>query len=264
MGGSFEKIFVDNNPIPRLWKEGSKYVKGLFEGSEEETNPYGQLNPEQIEINKQLGSNLKSLLTTGAPGYTGEFTADMTPEEQALYDQTGRLNALAEEGFGNLLKGEFPEEYYQSAIYRPMMKEWTENIQPLLEEQYAGGGSYWGTPRADAVRGGLRDVTDTLAAKRAELGLKAKEWPITAAPAYASYAQGVGNVLATPRLIKQFGLESKYADWLRASPNNATYINAALAFLGQSTGTYKPAEKSMFEQLLPELVKVAATAAGKA
>ncbi len=203
---------------------GGAGLAGIFgkKGKSAEYNPYGGLNPEQIAVNKQLGSYFGNV--NAAPSlYGGQYTADFTPEEQAILDRNARLSSLGETGLSTMLSGEFPEEYWKSSIYNPMLKSFKEDIQPQIEEQYAGQWS--GTPRADAVTKGYRDLMDTLTAKRAELGWQARNAVPEAVSAMGSMGT-TGMALANiPREIKQYGLDKQYAEWTRGQTEKQNYVN---------------------------------------
>lgn len=231
----------------------SEVVGKFFKGSKPrvEIDPYGQWNPEQRAVGKQLGSNLRSYLTSGAPMYTGDFVAPLSADEQALVSNQARMNAITQPAFEELMSGKFPEEYFKSNIYDPMLKRYKEDIQPLVEEQYAGPGGYWGSARAEAVRKGYRDLTDTLTGERARLAEEARRLPLEAAPAYADYVQTAAGTLAIPTAVKQLGLDKEYAEWVRTRPENAEYLNAALNFLtlGSQRADYFPGSPSGLQQL---------------
>jgi hypothetical protein len=224
------------------------YLSGKKKGSYD-INPYGNLNPEQIATNKSLGTYFGGI-NNDMPSYGGQYTADLTPEEQNVLDQNARLSSLAEGGLSTMLSGEFPEDYYQNSIYKPMMKQYKEDVQPGIEEAYAGQWS--GTPRANAVAKGYRDLTDTLAAKRADLAWQARNAVPEAVSAMNSMGTSSALIQAIPREIKQYGLDKQYSEWTRGQEAKQQYVNQALQFLGISTGTatYNPPEPSFWGSML--------------
>lgn len=210
------------------------YMANQTEGGDFQPNPYGQLNPEQVNLTQQMGPQMQALMSQGSPQYTGDYTAQLSPGEQWNIDRQRQLAAMGYEGLEPLLQGEFPEDYYQQSVYKPMLKSYTEDIAPLVEEQYAGGsGGYWGSARAGAVGKGYRDLTDTLTAKRSELAQAARMGVPNAINALNALSQQTATTQGIPRAIKQYGLEQKYAEWKRTRPEN--YISQALTFLGLRT-----------------------------
>ena len=213
-------------------------------------NDYGTLNPEQKALTQQLGPQLKSL-TANPSFYSGNYTADMTPGEQDVLTQNSRLSALGEKGLSSALLGEFPEDYYQNSVYKPLLKQYKEDIQPSIEESYAGpnGSGYYGSARANAVSKGYRDVYDTLANKRAELAWNAQNNIPNAINAANSLSTTSAAIQAAPRLIKQYGLDKQYEEWTRGKAEQKAYIDQALDFLNISTvtDTYTPVKKSGFQ-----------------
>ena len=204
--------------------------------SEESYDPYWAYTPEQKAIHQSLGPYLNSKMNGGLNLYGGDYTADLTQGEKDVIAQNARLSALGEQGLGSLLKGEFPEQYYRDTIYQPALKQFKEDIQPLLEEQYAGTGGYWGSARAGAVGKGARDLGDTLAAKRAELAWNVQQNVPNAINAANSLATTGAAIQQTPRLIQQYGLDQQYNEWVRANQESQKYIDQALGFMGLSSG----------------------------
>jgi hypothetical protein len=165
--------------------------------------------------------------------YGGQYAAPMTDLEGQNVARAGALSGQMSDYGNMIMKGEFPEDYYQSAIYRPMMKQYQEDVQPLIEEQYAGpGGSYWGGARAGAVGKGYRDLGDSLAAQRAALGYKAKyEAPMEYMDKAPGAYESLGRTISLPRQIEQYGLDQQYTEWVRGREEMAQYMDAALSFL---------------------------------
>jgi len=200
---------------------------------------YGTWNPMQRQLGQTTFDYLNNIVKTGSPLYGGDYTSPLTAGEQEAIDRNARISRLAEEGLSFGLKGEFPEEYYQSNVYKPAMKQWTEDVLPGLEEQYAGSGGYWGSARANAVAKGLRDLYDKLVGSRADLAWQARN----AVPSFVNAANALSQTEAQmqqiPRLIKQYGLDQKYNEWVRQQGANQQAINQALGFLDISTVTEK-------------------------
>lgn len=241
---------------------GGAILGGLFGGGGEEERwlPYGSFNPEQIALTQQLGPMLQSLLGN-APSYQGQLSTDMRPEFMDIISQSGRLNALAQPGYERLLSGEFPEEEFQAGFATPTRKSFAEDIQPLIEEQYAGSGGYWGSARAGAVLDEYRkQVSDPIAEQRGKLGIEAMQWPGRYGGLIQQAQATAASIQDMPRVIQQYGLDRQYNEWVRTQQANIQYINAALSFLGLSSVAYMPREPSLFEQMLPGMAQGATTA----
>lgn len=225
----------------------------LFKGkaSSVERDEYGTWNPMQRQLGQNTFDYLSRIISSGAPTYGGDYTAPLTAGEQEMIARNARLSALAERGLEPLLRGEFPEEYYQKSIYRPLLKQYQEDIQPEIEEQYAGTGGYWGSARAGAVGRGYRDLYDTLAAKRAELGYQAMRDVPNAIQAASQLTATEAATQQIPRLIKQYGLDKQYEEWVRSQNFSQQAIDQALNFLNISTVTerYNPGQPSIFQQV---------------
>jgi hypothetical protein len=219
-----------------------------------ERDPYGTLNPEQKALVQKMGPYLLGRIGNVENNmYTGDYTSPLTQNEQEMISRNARLSALGEQGLQPLLRGEFPEEYYQSAIYRPMLKRFQEDIQPVLEEQYAGpsGGGYWGSARAGAVGKGYRDLIDTATAERGKLAWNVQQNVPLAIGAANALSKTEAEIQQIPRLIEQYGLDQKYKEWVRANEADQQYINDALNFLNISTVTekYKKGQKGLIGDL---------------
>jgi len=212
--------------------------KWLNSGDDVEYDPYWAYTPEQKAMHQKLGPYLTNKLGSGLNLYTGDYTSPLTQSEWDVINQNARLSALGEQGLTPLLKGEFPEQYYRDTIYQPLLKQYQEDTQPALEEQYAGpsGGGYWGSARAGAVGNGYRDLGDTLAAKRAELAWQVQQNVPNAVNAANALSTTGAAIQQTPRLIKQYGLDQQYNEWVRASVESQKYIDQAINFMGLSSG----------------------------
>lgn len=222
---------------------------GFFSGKKASvvTDPYGQWNPMQRQLGQSVFSYLNENIGKPQQMYGGPWTADITPEEQSAIDRNARMSALGERGLQPLLAGEWTpeaEDYWQNTIYKPMMKQFSEDILPQIEEGYAGTGGYWGSARAGAVGKGWRDIADTLAAKRGEMGWNLMQSPLQAVPVANQLSQTEAQIQALPRLIKQYGLEQQYEEWKRTRPESQKFLDEALTFLQipTMTQTETPAE----------------------
>jgi hypothetical protein len=237
---------------------------------------------------------------TAYPGYetapffeAGEMlTAPMSSyEEQALKmlsDLAGKLGGMTspwETAMGeqvstaltSLLSGEFPEEYFRTAIEAPAQKRLEEVTLPGVREAYVGPGTFWGGERAEAERRAGTDVDMMLAAVRGDLGYQARQMALdTLAPAMEylglpaeqalQQMAGVGTFMgagALPRLIEQHGLDIAYQEFIRTRPENQPYAQMLLSLLGiPMMGSYAPEQPesplaplaNIFGSLIPLLM----------
>lgn len=228
---------------------GSDWLMGKKGGYE--VDPYGTLNPEQKSLLQALGPQLQSKIANGEDLYSGDFTAPLTQGESDIISRNSRLSALSDQRLADLISGQFDEQAFQDAVYKPLLKQYQEDILPQMQEQYAGSGGYWGSARADAVRGQYQDMQDTLAAERAKQLMANKQLSLQALTAAPGVASGNMAIQAVPRQISQYGLDQKYNDYVRTSNQNQQYVNQAMQFLNLSTktSTYTPGKQGMIGTL---------------
>ena len=118
--------------------------------------------------------------TGGVPKYPGMMYVPKTPEEIAYFmnspDYANAISSMSELGGlrANMAKPAFDitpettEQFYQSAIRDPAMKEWQETVEPTIRESFAGPG-YWGSARATAQVEGAEDLASQLSQQRGQL-----------------------------------------------------------------------------------------------
>ena len=237
--------------------------------------------------------------TTEYPGYgttpyfeAGEMlTAPMSTYEtealQMLSDLAGQLGGMVspwETAMGeqvstaltSLLSGEFPEEYFRTAIEAPAQKRLEEVTLPGVREAYVGPGTFWGGERAEAERRAGTDVDMMLAAVRGDLGYRARQQALeTLGPAMEYMGLPADQLLkqvagvtpymgaaALPRLIEQHGLDIAYQEFIRTRPENQPYAQMLLSLLNiPMLASYAPEAPesplapiaSMFGSLVPLL-----------
>lgn len=208
-------------------KQGS-YVK----------DPYGAWNAEQIGVNRNLSGVIDQNLSSGPNLYTGDFTADMSPEEQAAIGNQARLASMTGDWANYYQPGQVNQQVADNQLAR-YKKLFEEEISPLVNEAYAGNGSgYWGGARAGANVKALRDtVTDPYSNWYSDELSKSYDRALNYGGQASSINQANISAQAVPRLIKQYGLDQKYADWTRGETAKKSYVDAALNFLNLSSGT---------------------------
>lgn len=198
------------------------------------------------------------------------LTAPMSDEEkQALanasslvemimdmpYFQDTEMGQAAQAAIMEALSGQFPEEYYQNAIYNPTLKQYQEDVLPSIQEAFAGPGTYWGSERANAERKAGENLQDYLTQRRAELAQWAKtrqDTGVGTSMAYQSLVNqeplgrlGANETLmamgAIPRSIEQHALDIAYQEFLRTRPSSNPYISQAMGMLNIPTiAAYSP------------------------
>lgn len=212
---------------------------------EDEINPYGTLNPEQIAVTKTLGSRLNSL-TESPSYYGGKLTEDITPEEQAVVDRYSKLY----EGFtptlsklGNYDDAAFNEQF-RTEMVEPSYDIFTRYSQPLIEEALPT----LSTERGKQVTAGLSDLSNSLLQQRYAGREAAKNRSLTAMGEARSMGDAAYSMASIPRVIKQAGLDRAYDAYVKGNSEYQNYITDALNFLGISTGTIK--EDNTLETML--------------
>ena len=215
---------------------------GIFDtgDGEDETvyDPYWAYTPEQKAMHQKLGPYLTGKLGAAADLYKGDYTAPMTQAEQDVLTQNARMSALGEQGLTNLLKGEFPEQYYRDTIYQPQLKSWQEDILPQINESYAGpsGAGFFGSARGGATAKSGRDLMDNLNAQRGNLAWNVQQNVPNAITAANALSTTSAAIQSTPRLIQQYGLDREYAEWVRGGQEQQKYVDQAIQFMGLSSG----------------------------
>ena len=206
---------------------------GGTKGKKAQSDPYGQLNPEQRAVNTQLGSDLKD--TTFGTQYGGQLTAGMDPTESAFYNPTraglmsGTLDSMLQSANDPTA---FNNQFNQGMV-NPTMQNWQQNIAPGIDEAY----SNFSTARGAARQRSLSDVNNSLTMQRYQGQEDAKNRALNAMGQY----QNVGNYAAAPRIFQQQGLDRAYNEFTRGNEQRGKNIDAGLKFLGIGTGTYTPA-----------------------
>ena len=211
---------------------------GYLSGKKEKTNPYGQLNPEQIQTNKLLGSRLNSLLGQGPQYYGGQLTEPITQEELAAISSYNRSSLLSGNTLDRLINVDESQfnENFQREMVDPTMDNFTRNVAPLIDESLPT----FSTERGYARQRALGDINNNLSQTRFMAREAMKDRSLTAIRDLLSKGQIDLAMNAVPREIRQAGLDKQYLDWIGANDKYGKDINSALNFLGIGTGTYSP------------------------
>ena len=156
------------------------------------------------------------------------------------------------------------ENYFQQGVAEPTWNEFDRSVNPRIREAFAGTGSYWGSPRANAQRNAIEQTQKNITEQR---GKGAMQWqqlgqqlagqllpasiqssatfmnalptalqtvqPWQQSPIIA--AQTLANLGQMNRQVDQAKLTAEFQDWLRTRPYMDPRLEYALAFAGTPT-----------------------------
>lgn len=215
-----------------------------------ETDPYGALNPEQKTVMQSLGPKINTLAMNGAPTYTGDYTSPYTQVEQENLNREARLGAMSENWANQFQPGQInPEVDVNERRNLEQMFYGTGSnpgAKALAEEQYAGSGGYWGTPRAQGVMNAYNEgVVNPYQNWRSQALQNSYQNSLNYMSGRSAQAQNVQSLAQIPRLIQDTGLQAKYNEWVRGQNMSKAYVDDALNFLNISSATtkYTPGQK---------------------
>lgn len=163
-------------------------------------------------LGTQFAGKKKTVPWSPAPGI--EAFESMIPGQAAV---SGELyNALL-----NALQGQFPEEYFGTAVAGPLRRRFEAERAPAIREEFAGPGTFWGTARGTAVERGREHMEEDIAGARATLAYQTQRQALEAAlaylgiplmAAYQPYDEGgggggtaLGSALAPPKPKPVYG-----------------------------------------------------------
>jgi len=203
-------------------------------------NPYGALTPEQRSLMGELGPLLEAR-SKNANLYGGQLSTGLTDLEKENVARFGRLGALGEDTFSNLLSGKFDEQEFQKGVIAPTVADYKQYIQPLIDESFAGpGGGFYGSARGEANRRSGTDLARGFAGQRYAGQQQARTNALAAGQIAPGFFSSISQGIALPRVIKQYGLDRQYNEWVRGEKQKQDYVNAALNFMNISGGTAIP------------------------
>ena len=101
----------------------------------------------------------------------------MIPGQAAVSEDLS--NALV-----NALKGQFPEDYFSTAVSGPLRRRFEAERAPAIREEFGGPGTYWGTARGQAVERGRAGMEENIAGARSTLAYQTQLQALQAALAY--------------------------------------------------------------------------------
>jgi len=175
-------------------------LKDLIFGSKSQANisQHPTLTPEQQEALKAL------LAALGEPDATEQLGSGLEfASLEALSDLSRQLTTG--QGVGATLqaantalqraldpRGEDFEQFFQDAVFRPMMQQFQEDILPTLSNRFAASG-FHSSDRLRQEERATEDLLEALTGKRAELAFTARENALTRALQAAQLAPGVAG-----------------------------------------------------------------------
>ena len=154
-----------------------KKAEGLPYGTPRGTTTYG--------IDPGLSRLFPSRLQKRKPGGVETFPIgeELTGFESMIPGQAAVSGDLST-ALVNALQGQFPEEYFSTAIAGPLRRAFETETRPAIAEEFVGPGTYWGTARAGEVIKGRTKMEEDVTARRAELAYQTQQQALQAALAY--------------------------------------------------------------------------------
>ena len=110
------------------------------------------------------------------------------------------------------LQGQFPEEYFSTAIAGPLRRRFEAERAPAIREEFVGPGTYWGTAKAGAVERGRGRMEEDITGARATLAYQTQQQALQAAlaylgiplmAAYQPYDEGAGRGSSIERALRR-------------------------------------------------------------
>jgi hypothetical protein len=186
-------------------------------------DPYGTLNPEQINTSKALGLQINNRLSQSPDSYRyqGLMNAPIGQQEQQAINDYGNLSSSTYDP--NTFNNQF-----QSEVADPAYADFQRNIAPQLLESIPS----FATARGTVLAKGLSNLQGQLLNQKFSTRQAALD-------RQANIARENVNVQAIPRTIQQAGLDRAYLDYTQGNQQHQQDINNALQFLGIGTVTEK-------------------------
>lgn len=223
-------------------------------GKKAKVNPYGALNPEQVNVNKQIGPYLQSRISQGPTAYGKTMTAEFGDDEQGVLNKYNTLSDSRNAALQRILgtsDTSFDDEF-TSEVADPTVDYFKREIQPLIEESLPT----FSTARANVVGRNLTNLTGDLAQKRFDARQLRRDQALQASNALDNAWSTAAERNAVPREIKQAGFDREYIEFTRQEGEKTKYVNDMLNFLGISTGTVDSATAGNFIPLINSIANV--------
>ena len=141
-------------------------------------------------------------------------------------------------------------QYFNQAVTNPMMRTWSNEIAPKINETYARAGALFSTRRNDTVRQSLGDISSQLSSGLGNWQFQGMSLAAQLAES-ARARQLAGVELANQQVMQpvfrsqaltgaQSGLtalqsarnEAAYNEWLRTRPEASPWLKLGMAYLG--------------------------------
>lgn len=201
------------------------------------TDPYGTLNPEQVNLNKNLGPDLTNRATGDYSQfmYPGQLQAPISQGEQDVVNNAARTNAIAGNTYNRIAQYDPNQvnEDFNTNIARPSTQNWMNDVAPYLRENLNAFSSEQGNVLARAALTNQNNLNQ----QRMDYQQQARTNALSALTGASNYNTNALNIAAAPRAIQQAGLDKAYNNFIQANAQKSNSINQALQFLGISTGT---------------------------
>lgn len=166
---------------------------------------------EQARVSTPLSNYLSSALRGSQPTFADWSKKNVPP----MFG--GALGRQAQGAYSEALKGEFPEDYFQKAVYAPTVTQFKQDVMPAIRESYVGTGAITGTEVGDRLAREAGRMEESLMGTRATLAQQAKERAFGASKTYQESWQ------------RQLGIA--YQNYVGLHPDASTILQAALSYL---------------------------------
>lgn len=258
------------------------FLKRLFKGKKGGFETISTMSPEQRELFKSFSSWVRGRLGKGLPEWTGDWVAPLSEYEETALGHLadylkGEKSDIAEFGLGKYkeaLSGMSPEEvhdWYMKYVAPSERLYMKREIIPRIREEYIPTGSFYGTPRFEAVGKAWEDFAAKQLGRIAEAIASEREGArraLSYLPAMVEMeeerplrvAEAGMRLGALPRLLRQRELESEIEEFKRTTPELSPILDAALQLLQTDTKAayYRPYKPSPFVEILEPLSRIAA------
>ncbi len=173
------------------------------------------LTPEQAAVGTPMSEYLAEAIAGIGERPTFEEWAGKPGAVPPMFG--GPLAGQAKGVYAEAMRGAFPEQYYQEAVYKPAMTEWREDIMPSIRESYVATGAITGTEVGERISKEAGRLGQSLAGVKAGLAEQQKVRALTAVGQYGT------AYMETLKLA--------YSDYIRKFPAVSEILQSALGYL---------------------------------
>lgn len=217
---------------------------GFLTGQKGERKEFGQLNPVQESLFRELGPFASQVLNRGAEGlrFGGQLSEPISQEELDFIAQGGAANKNRINALSGLVSGAFDpatfNKQFSEEVAQPAFRDFEQFQRPLIDEGFDRF-AHSGVPRARGEA--LSRLSGQLSTEKFAARLAAKEriqrGKLGAAGLLTDATESATRLAGVPRGIKQAGLDREYLDFIQSNEQFGQYLNFFLGFLGLSTVT---------------------------